>query len=237
MADGAVFDTVQKALAFALNYQGANMPRPAMTKAMAEAPAKKPSKKAAKARRDALAKLGVEEREKTAHRSFMGVRLPIGQEAAYLAGIILRHFDDLEANQQLFIISALAKPRFPCACRSPCCSGWRVNPRWLAATTAIIELLKVGADVVNADPSKPGRGLSTQPGLRRALVEEYFLNVEHTATELSVAHGVARDTVTKHRTWIWTYLDALAEASWLAADRLFDETALLGFGDVLPLGD
>lgn len=218
-----LFDSPKAALVFALNADQVEMPRPFMNKAMAEAPTKKKTKKAKKM----LADHGVEEREvvRKMNTGPTPVRLR-GFEKAAQAGFILQQFARLDQEHQVVLTGLLARAYDPCLCQRVCCSGWAVNPRWRQATTDMCLILKESGDVLKT-PGK--KGLSTQPALRMALVEQFFTKRPVSVTDLAASCEVSHMTVATHRAWINGYLEQVETEAWLSIQDIFDQSGVTGF--------
>jgi len=226
--DQPLFDDTRKALVFALNAIDVQMPKPGMTTAMVEG-LKKKLPRGAKARSKFFAKAR-EEREaavaglvRAAFRR-KTVKLSALEKAAQ-AGFILQEFAKLSHEHRVVLTGLLTRSHSPCACRRPCCSGWARNLGWDKAVLDACLLLKEGGEVTR----KPGaRGLSTQPHLRKAIVEEFFTKRPVTIVWLaSIAH-CSQMTAAKHKAWITEYLEQTENEAWAAVAELFDQAGITG---------
>ena len=219
--DQPLFSDVAEALRFALNAAQADMPRPFMNKAMAEAPTKKLSKKK-QAEFDAL----VGARSERIKQSQLYPRAHFkGMDKAGQAGFILAKLELLAPEQSTVLKGLLTTAYDPCACRAPCCVGRRPNPRWLVAVKLMCHILKETGDVIK----KPGsRGLSTQPDLRKAIVEEWFTGEQASMANMARRFGISSLTVAKHKEWITTYLEQTENEAWQQIAPILDQAGITG---------
>lgn len=235
--DGTYFDSTRAVLQFALNVPEPSMPRPFMNKAMADQKPKKPSKKTLAARKRAVLaiSMGLVPQNLDADDPLAGTRrsgdgrmaLPTGLDAAHLAGLILKAFQTLEPQYQAMLTAACSHRQHVCLCMRPCCSGFAPNRAWSGAVQAIMVVLQVTGNVLGKSKSG-GRGLSTHPRLRQTLVESYFTGRPPPVMEMAADAGVTKETVARHRDWIWAYMEQEEAAAWLAADKLFDAVGIVG---------
>lgn len=236
--DGTYFDSTRAVLQFALNVPEPAMPRPFMNKAMADKPFKKPSKKTLAARRRAALaiSMGLVPQNLVADDPLEGTRkggdgrlaLPTGLDAAHLAGMILKAFQTLAPQHQAMLTAACAQRQYVCMCMRPCCSGFTPNRVWHGAVQAIMVVLQVTGEVLPAPKSRRTRGLGTHPRLRQTLVESYFTGRPPPVIEMALDAGVTKETVARHRDWIWAFMVQEEAAAWLAADQLFDSIGIVG---------
>lgn len=216
-----LFAGVLEALTFALNAAQVDMPRPFMNKAMADAPAKKLSKKAQKVIDDATEGRRARERSMNLYpRAYFK-----GMDKAGQAGFILAKLELLAPEQSTVLKGLLTNSYDPCSCRAPCCSGRRPNPRWAVAVKQMCHILKETGDVI----SQPGkRGLSTQPDLRKAIVEQWFTSEEASLAHLARRFHISNITVAKHKEWITTYLAQAETEAWLQIAPILDQAGITG---------
>lgn len=201
---------------FALNADVVNMPRPFMTKVMASTPVKR-SKKA----KAALAVLG----EATRRMNLDPQPHFSGLDKAAQAGLILRQLEKLEPQETLVLRGLLTRPYDPCSCRSPCCSGQRKNPRWIDAVEKTCDFLRDHAEVLR----QPGRkGLSTQPNLRQALVENWYTGDRVSMPVIAKHCDVTAVTARAHWAWITDYLVATENSAWTNIAPILDEAGITG---------
>jgi hypothetical protein len=228
VTDQPLFDDTRKALVFALNAADVQMPKPSMTTAMVEG-IKKKVPKGAKAKAAYFAK-GAEardaERDRLVREAFRRKPEKLNtQERAAQAGFILLEFQKLDQVHQIVLTGLLTRSHSPCTCRRPCCSGWARNLRWDKAVADACFMLKETGEVLR-QPGK--RGLSTQPHLRKAVVEEFFTKRATTLVYLaSVAH-CSQMTAAKHRTWIVEYLEQTETEAWHQIAALLDQAGITG---------
>jgi hypothetical protein len=225
------FDDVGKALVFAMNAAEAyHIASPVMNKAMAAVPVAKPK---AKKKKQVLL-LGdpaLAEPEEIKHRptiiSQPGEHLR-GLNKAMQAGFILQIVGRLDPQHARILEARYIEPTAPCYCQSPCCQGFRQTLRWSKAIVALCEILKESADVLR----QPGKkGLSTEPVLRRLLVERYFLNQASPIARLARIAKVSPITAAKHDGWIRDYLERERTEAMMQIAALFDQEGVTGFLD------
>lgn len=226
--DQPLFDDTRKALVFALNAVDVQMPRPGMTTSMAEG-MKKKLPRGAKARAKFFEKAREErdaERAALVRAAFrrQTVKLSALEKAAQ-AGFILQEFAKLSTEHQVILVGLLTRSHSPCACRRPCCSGFARNLRWDKAVLDTCLMLKDSSDVTRT-PGK--RGLSTQPHLRKAVVEEFFTKQARSIVDLASLAHCSQMTAAKHKAWITAYLENTETAAWGAAAELFDQAGITG---------
>lgn len=215
--EAPLFDSVTEALVFALNAAQADMPRPFMNKAMAEAPTRKLSKKA-------KALLGEQEERLRTMQLYPRAYFK-GMDKAGQAGFILAKLDLLEPQQSTVLKGLLMHSYDPCACRAPCCMGQRINPRWDVVVKQMCHILKETGDVI-AQPGK--RGLSTQPDLRRAIVEGWFMKEEPALARLARRFHISNITVAAHKNWIIDYLAQAETEAWQEIAPILDQAGITG---------
>lgn len=233
------FDNSRSALEFALNASRAEMPRPFMNKAMAEASemirletARTLRRRRAKQARGAASltpspiDLVLLENAPRDRRSPSAAPRPLkGLDRAHQAGYILSLLATLDPEHQLILRGLLITAYDPCGCRSPCCSGSRRNARWAEAVKGTcLHLEQVGE--VTREPGK--RGLSTQPEMRLAFVEQFYTKNDMTVAHAAYVGKVTTMTATRHRDWIFEYLEQTENEAWRRIDRVFDEAGVTG---------
>lgn len=238
----APFDDCRAALAFALNADQVTAPTAYMNKAMAavRVEMKKPRKKR-KSERDILGEVfpGMEtpeqlldmERERIKQKRggslvrVQALRFRDGLDKHHLAGLILHHFGRLDYQHQLVLTGLVCNAYVPCSCRNLCCRGSRPTERWLRALSEMCTVLQLKADVLKV-PGK--KGLSSQPELRRRVVEEFFTKQGLTLTDMVRGIRISYTTAAQHRGWITEYLMALEAAAWASLAPIFDEAGITG---------
>lgn len=241
--DRAPFDDCRTALSFALNAHLVTAPTAFMNKAMAEVRVelKKSKKKRGQTESELLGEiLGPDamtaeqllELETAARQKRGGslvrplaLRWRNGLEKHHQAGLILHHFGRLDQEHQLVLAGLLTTPGSPCACRSMCCSGWRVNERWNKALIDMCEVIKLKAEGI-AEPGK--KGLSSQPLMRRLVVEHFFTKKDLSVADLARVSKVSYVTAGKHRGWILEYLERLESKAWEELAPIFDAAGITG---------
>lgn len=224
--ESPLFDSTLKALRFAFNAGEAYyIASPTMNVMMAEAKVKKPRRVKGKPHPDDFQPEAKARGPRPLAQPGEALQ---GLNKAGQAGFILqtclrldiRHYSILQAR---FTINST-----PCSCGSPCCRGSRTVPRWASAITQLCAILKESGDVLKA-PGK--RGLSTDPTLRRMIVERFFWQGEGNPPSVAALARIARVspiTAAKHAEWIETYLDQEEMEAGLQVQALFDQTGVTG---------
>jgi hypothetical protein len=149
-----------------------------------------------------------------------------GLDRIATAALILRKLATLRPEHQVVITGSLAYPTLPCACRAPCCSGARVNPRWAQAVDATCEYLRDTGEVLRAGR----RGLSTLPQLRRDVVVHFYggRTVHTTLADLAARAGVTGVTAARHRDWIVTCLHQTHTDAWAELSPVLHAAGITG---------
>lgn len=220
--DGPAFDSVERALVFAFNASDVfHVASPLMNTAMAEVKvvvkAKRGKKPPEPAPDEEL------QRKSPSTPGQPGERLR-GLNKAMQAGFILQVAGRLDGCQVSVLEARYTKPSQPCQCQSQCCRGFRPTGRWVRAIKALNEYLKEQADVLKV-PGK--RGLSTEPLLRKLLIERYFIGGSSAAAIAKVAK-LSHITVAKHAAWIEGYLSEQETEAKLQIALLFDQEGITG---------
>jgi hypothetical protein len=220
----ARFDDSRAALVFALNAHQVAVPTAYMNKAMAEVKWKpKRKNKSLKAlHEEEERRISTRKRHDLARISTPPLR---GLEPHHQAGIILFHFKRLDKEHQVILTGLLTTPHVPCSCRRPCCRGWSATEQWSKAVREMCDILQFKGDILKA-PGK--KGLSSQPGLRRAVVEGFFTKRECRLTDLAALAKVSGITAARHKEWIVTYLEQCEQEAWLSLDPIFDQAGITG---------
>lgn len=235
----APFDDARAALSFALNADQVTTPTAYMNKAMAAVRVEmKRPKKARKmeglewldpATMSAPELLEMERRRLKERRGGSLVRVEAlkfrdGMDRHHLAGLILHHFARIETEYQVVLTGLCCNAYVPCSCRSLCCSGRRPTERWLNALSEECAIIQLRADVLKV-PGK--KGLSSQPILRRRIVEQYFTkSSETTLVGLAREAKVSATTAAEHREWITSYLAEAETQAWQEVMRVFDAAGI-----------
>lgn len=238
----APFDDCRAALSFALNADQVAAPTAFMNKAMAavRVEMKKPRKKR-KSERELMGEIfpGMETPEQLLemeHERIKGkrggslvrvqaLRFRDGMDRHHLAGLILHHFARLDTEHQVVLTGLVTNAYVPCSCRNLCCSGRRPTERWLNALGEMCAVIQLRADVLKL-PGK--KGLSSQPMLRRRIVEAYFTQDEPRLTDLAREAKVSTVTAALHRDWIGGYLRECEAAAWTSLGPIFDDAGITG---------
>lgn len=213
--DRPLFDSSRAALVFALNATGPGMPRPFMNKAMSE------SRGSSNAVRDGdFSETKPKPTQKLTGMSGLG-----GMDKVAQAGLILRQLARLPFEQQSVLMGLLTQSRTPCACRSPCCQGWRAKPSWSVAVFNTCYFLRDEA----AQARTPGKkGVSTHPGLRQSLVEQFFTCVPKSLIDMAMEFDLTSMTVAKHRAIIMGRLNEIEREAWAGIHPLLDAAGITG---------
>lgn len=130
-----------------------------------------------------------------------------GLDGAAQAGMIKRHVKNLGRFSEAMIIAEFAPRRYPCSCRSACCSGHTRNHEWSDAVNYI-------ADIVRTEALDGHR--TTHP-IRRACVEKFFgIGVKYVkiASDLNINAHTFGQMIGKVR----RYLKPQHERAQIAAD-------------------
>lgn len=106
-----------------------------------------------------------------------------GLDGAAQAGMIQREMQELSAPHRAMLTARYSAQRMPCACRQPCCKGYRQSEQWSAAVDALTEHVLIAGLT----------GTVSHYRLRRALVERYF-GASQSFTTIAAECGVNRDT-------------------------------------------
>lgn len=210
--DGPLFDSTHAALKFALNYSS-GIPSPLMNRMAADGK---------------LQRVQLESGERVTVGVGMRMRRPKrpslrGLDGAAQAAMIAQELNHLDEAQKHSIIAAFKQWVLPCACRSPCCMGFRRNPGWVASITALCEILKNEAQLSRVRGKK---GLSTHPLMRQALVERFFIPEKPMVlADLAEKCNVTPATVIAHKKPIEQYL---SEQQSLGLREIDQTLSLLG---------
>lgn len=215
----ALFSSARDALTFALNFEDDRIPGPVMNRVMVQVD---------KARAEAQARSYAGSTRRAGNAAPRHV--PLGtdaQDRATTAGWILQSFNHLDPVQRLVLTLTVMRPRVVCVCGAPCCRGWTVKTKWVEAVRLLCEYLKHQAELTK-EPGK--RGLSTDPRLRQALVEDYAKPAPKrgSLTRLAEITDVTSVTVAKHRTLIHEHLEELERGAWLDLQAIFDAKGITG---------
>jgi len=109
-----------------------------------------------------------------------------GNDGAGQAGMVRRELAFLHEIELAVLVARFAPRSMPCACRNPCCSGYRPNPEWEGAVR-VLEQAALGQLA----------GHLSHYRLRRRLVEKAVgLKVE--LKSLAKECGVSEKTVAAH---------------------------------------
>ena len=220
--DAVPFDSVIKALTFAFNAgEDFHIASPVMNKAMAEVKVKKSRRKVTA---EAAQLLAPEPRVGGFYTKQPGESLQ-GWNKAMQAGFILQVVARLDAYQVSLLAARFTRPTTPCQCQNLCCQGFRVTPRWGKALDYLCLHLKLDANIVGKD------GLSTEPFLRKLVVERYFLNDPGSIAHLARRAKVSHITATKHANWIQEYLGKEETEAMEQIALLFDQEKITGLID------
>lgn len=215
----ALFSSAREALRFALNHEDLSIPGPVMNKEMAAIPDPTASPKiigTGSPRASAPAK-----------------HIPLGGMAdrSVMAGWILQKMSGLALIDQLVLKAVLINPRRICSCGAACCRGWSIKTEWVNSVRGICDYLKTEAEITRVAGK---RGLSTDPRLRSALVEDYCRPEKHRAsiTDLCKTTDASTVTVAKHRELIHAALYEIETRAWIDINAIFDRTGITG--DLVP---
>jgi hypothetical protein len=223
-----VFDSVQKALVFAFNAANSYyIASPTMNTMMAAVPVK-PSRMAKRLKAAAGEAGEGEIKVRPSSPPPQPGDLLRGLNKAGQAGLILHEVAKLDAAHYWVLAARCTEPTLPCDCRSLCCQGWRTTPRWDIAINKLCHILANDADITKT-PGK--RGLSTEPRLRRMLVERFFLEPDvkpQSIASLARIVKVSPITAAKHDGWVTGYLVEQETEAWTQIQAIFDQTGITG---------
>lgn len=149
-----------------------------------------------------------------------------GLDGAGQAAFIAKQLDHLTQPEKDCVIAQYKAWVLPCACRNPCCSGYRKNSGWSDAIDRLCEHLKHEAELSRI----PGRkGLSTHPQMRRALVERFFIPEKVLIlAELAERCGVTPQTVITHKKPIEQYLRITLREALSQVDQILSTLGIVG---------
>lgn len=209
-----LFDSTHSALRFALNYSGST-PRPVMNKMMADG---------------SLMRKELEDGTKITigkgmRRSRRNEPLR-GLDGAGQAAMIAKQLDYLLAHQKDCVIAQFTAWVLPCACRSPCCSGYRKNPAWNGAVDRLCDYLKEEAELTKKAGKK---GLSTHPHMRRAIVERFFIPGKTIVlADLAERCNVTPQTIITHKKPIEAHLTEALRLALIQLDQILNSLDIVG---------
>lgn len=213
----ALFSDARAALRFALNHEDLSIPGPVMNKEMAAIPDP-----------GAHGGTGIL-KQQVARSSRTPSSVPLGgmSDRTVMAGWILQKLESLAYIDKTVLKAVLINPRRICSCGAACCRGWSVKTEWVNSVRGICEHLKTEAEITRVAGK---RGLSTDPRLRSALVEDYCRVEKHRAsiTELCKITEAATVTVAKHRELIHAALSEIEVRAWGDITAIFDATGITG---------
>lgn len=215
----ALFSSARDALRFALNHEDLSIPGPTMNAAMAESP-QPPFKGGASG--GGVAQGPVSRRQESRN-------VPLGgmSDRTLMSGWILLRLATLSIERRSVLEAVLINPRRLCPCGRACCRGWLVKVEWVQAIRLLCSHLELRADLAKV-PGK--RGLSTDPRLRQALVEDYCRIPAKRASvaDLVDITDVTAVTVAKHREMVHSYLTSLEFDAWAEINEIFDTYGITG---------
>jgi hypothetical protein len=152
-----------------------------------------------------------------------------GLDGAAQAAMIAQELNHLEPAQKHSIIAAFKTWVLPCACRSPCCMGYRRNPGWVDSITQLCEILKNEAQLSRI---KGKKGLSTHPIMRQALVERFFIPEKPLAlADLAEKCNVTQQTIIAHKKPIEAFLSDQQTAGMREIDQTLNLLGIVGAFD------
>ena len=198
-----MFDTSKKALAFALNHSRDSTGQPLMLKY-----ANSLSEKSA----------GV------TTKNFDAERLN-REDSIILSGMILGHLATLPPYQQAALVATAARRTYPCACRQPCCSGFKPNKDWVDAVKQLCEHIRHTTDAMHHNSGK--KRIHTNPQLRRMLVEKHF-GQHYVLADLAEQFQITEATVINHRKPITLMLTNAQKDGQSALDEALTRAGIVG---------
>ncbi len=215
MIDLPFFDSSRKALEFALNSRASSPPGPVMNRMMAAVKVKRRVRK------------GQERPPEPVKRTPAANALPtmLALDKAHLAGFIRAQFQRLEPEHRAALAARTLIAHLPCACGTRCCRGTYPNPEWVATVDSLCHILQHTGNVLKI---KGKKGLSSQPVLRRTLVEAWSQGLELSGRQLASMAQVSPATAAQHAEWITVYLQQTEDRGWGDLDAIFDQMGITG---------
>lgn len=120
-----------------------------------------------------------------------------GLDGAGQAGMIRAEVDQLEPARRRVLLLRYAPARAPCACKAPCCAGFRINPEWGSAVDWLaMHVLKTALV-----------GKVSNYKLRQALVCRFFEPEKRSMVKISEECRVKRDTAAEHNKLVVAYFE------------------------------
>lgn len=216
----ALFDSTHSALRFALNYSAAT-PRPTMNKMAADGELLRKEVETADGK-----KVKVTTGSSMRHRANPPLR---GLDGAGQAALIARQLDYLSDPQKNCVIAQYKAWVLPCACRSPCCSGYRKNHGWNKAVEELCIHLRDEAELSRV---KGRKGLSTHPTMRRSIVERFFVPGKRmNLAELAEQCGVTSQTIITHKKPLEGFLTETLREATSHLDTILNTLGIVGHID------
>lgn len=113
-----------------------------------------------------------------------------GLDGAAQAGMVRTEVQKMGKLAEAILIARLAPRTNPCACRSACCSGWRINLEWSDAISHL------GDHIRNTALA----GCTSNAIMRRAYVVRFFTAKDKRESLETIAekHDIDRNTVSAH---------------------------------------
>lgn len=110
-----------------------------------------------------------------------------GLDGAGQAGMILAELEQLSELHGALLIARYASPALQCACKSPCCKGYRESNLWRAAVEYLTQYVLIEGLT----------GTISHYRLRRAIVSRYF-GMKASFVDIAKECGVNRDTASSY---------------------------------------
>lgn len=201
-----LFDTSRAALAFAFNYSKAGIKAPTMNSILGEQ------------------RLPADWMALPTRRDTRALDLSRDERAGQ-AGLIFVHYARLAPISRLLTMARVVPSSVRCECHRPCCSGWKNHPDWEAAVDAICVYLR---DIAIVHQSGK-RGLSSQPLLRRAVVENFFDPKRLFSPKREAERcDISEVTVYHHKNIITSWLDTAEKDAWTTLDEALVAAQIVG---------
>lgn len=152
-----------------------------------------------------------------------------GLDGAGQAALIAKQLDYLTDPQKNCVIAQYKAWVLPCACKSPCCSGYRKNPGW---NRSVEELCVHLRDEAELSRIKGRKGLSSHPTMRRSLVERFFVPGKRMVlSELAEQCGVTAQTIITHKKPIEDFLTSTLREATSHLDTILNTLGIVGHLD------
>lgn len=131
-------------------------------------------------------------------------------EAAAQAGMMLAEIKQLGPLTEQVLRARYMRQKEPCTCRSPCCSGKRIDLVWDAAVSYLTQAVAVHLE-----------GCKTNYKIRRTLIEMALGCQSRNITQLAADELINRDTLAGWRGRVKKWLDGAERRAYNEVHDLF----------------